>query len=284
MRSVIAASWGRSRRAGVQPEASAGCTPYGLGSGTLADHSQESGPEPAVPGAARATPAREAPHLLIVTDPAGHLPWVEGDRTTSAISPSSSHFGAERRSPRYRGSLLPRTTSVCARPGQRDGRSARIAIARRIGPSASFGPRDAWSDRTRQQAAEPKKRQCSARGGRYLALWNATSYADRRGNGCPLLRRCSHLAPATGRSAPPLARFTPTASRRARRLDRTAAAGARGQPPPPSARQLLRANRGGANEGGRSPLWGRPACPRQGQSRCRPRPPRVPAPRLGYVD
>jgi hypothetical protein len=87
-RSVIAASWRRSVRAGVEPEAAAGCAPHELDCDSLAQRREESGLEPALPvlrdllGAH----ARDAHHLLILTDSAGHLLWVEGDRETRGLA------------------------------------------------------------------------------------------------------------------------------------------------------------------------------------------------------
>jgi len=84
VRSVIAASWRRSQRAGVEPEASAGCAPDRLDADGLAARRSESGLEPAVPLLRELLGAHacDAHHLLIVTDAAGHLLWVEGDRVT----------------------------------------------------------------------------------------------------------------------------------------------------------------------------------------------------------
>ena len=88
LRSVIAASWRRCRRAGLQPDTSSWSAPFAIDGDGLAERRRESGLEPAVPvlrqllGAA----ARDAAHLLIVTDATGHLLWVEGDRATRALA------------------------------------------------------------------------------------------------------------------------------------------------------------------------------------------------------
>jgi transcriptional regulator of acetoin/glycerol metabolism len=88
VRSVIAASWRRSQRAGVEPVASAGCAPDWLDADGLTERRSQSGLEPAVPmlrellGAL----ASDAHHLLIVADAAGHLLWVEGDRVTRLLA------------------------------------------------------------------------------------------------------------------------------------------------------------------------------------------------------
>jgi transcriptional regulator of acetoin/glycerol metabolism len=88
VRSVIAASWRRSQRAGVEPEASAGCTPHPLDASGLAERRTESGLEPAVPMLREmlGAHASDAHHLLIVTDTTGHLLWVEGDRVTRGLA------------------------------------------------------------------------------------------------------------------------------------------------------------------------------------------------------
>jgi len=88
VRSVIAASWRRSQRAGVEPEASAGCAPYRLDASGLTERRSESGLEPAVPMLRKllGAHASDAHHLLIVTDAAGHLLWVEGDRVTRGLA------------------------------------------------------------------------------------------------------------------------------------------------------------------------------------------------------
>ncbi len=87
-RSVIAASWRRSRRAGVEPDGPAGCAPYALDADALVERREESGLGPAVPVLREllGAHARDAHHLLIVTDPAGHLLWVEGDRSTLGLA------------------------------------------------------------------------------------------------------------------------------------------------------------------------------------------------------
>ena len=87
-RSVIAASWRRSRRAGVEPQAADGCAPHELDSDSLAERRLQSGLEPALPVLREllGTHASEAHHLLIVTDAAGHLLWVEGDRETRGLA------------------------------------------------------------------------------------------------------------------------------------------------------------------------------------------------------
>ena len=84
VRSVIAASWRRSQRAGVEPEASAGCAPDWLDADGLTARRSESGLESAVPLLRELLGAHacDTHHLLIVTDAAGHLLWVEGDRVT----------------------------------------------------------------------------------------------------------------------------------------------------------------------------------------------------------
>ena len=88
VRSVIAASWRRSQRAGVEPEASAGCAPYPLDTSGLAERRTESRLEPAVPILREllGAHASDAHHLLIVTDTTGHLLWVEGDRVTRGLA------------------------------------------------------------------------------------------------------------------------------------------------------------------------------------------------------
>ena len=87
-RSVIAASWRRSRRAGVEPVASGGCAPHELDSDSLAERRRQSGLEPALPVLRQilGAHAHEAHHLLIVTDAIGHLLWVEGDRETRGLA------------------------------------------------------------------------------------------------------------------------------------------------------------------------------------------------------
>lgn len=81
VRSVIAASWRRSVRAGVAPEARANA-PVVLDDEALARLRQRSGLAAALPIVRELVGAdtREARHLLIVTDPEGHLLWVEGAR------------------------------------------------------------------------------------------------------------------------------------------------------------------------------------------------------------
>ena len=88
LRSVIDASWRRSRRAGVEPEAPDGCAPFALDGDALAERRRRSGLEPALPALRDllGAHARDARHLLIVTDAAGHLLWVEGDRATRALA------------------------------------------------------------------------------------------------------------------------------------------------------------------------------------------------------
>ena len=49
LRSVIAASWRRSRRAGVEPEAASGCAPHALAGDELGERRRASGLEGAVP-------------------------------------------------------------------------------------------------------------------------------------------------------------------------------------------------------------------------------------------
>ena len=87
-RSVIAASWRRSRRAGVEPEAAGACAPQAFDPDSLADRRAESGLEPglAMLRALLGAHARDAHHLLIVTDPGGRLLWVEGDRATRRLA------------------------------------------------------------------------------------------------------------------------------------------------------------------------------------------------------
>ena len=87
-RSVIAASWRRSRRAGVEPEAVDGCAPHELDADSLTERRAHSGIEPALPFLREilGAHAREAHHLLIVTDADGHLLWVEGDRQTRGLA------------------------------------------------------------------------------------------------------------------------------------------------------------------------------------------------------
>lgn len=89
-RSVIAASWRRSRRAGVEPEAADGCAPHELDPDSLAERREQSGLQPALPVLRQllGAHARDAHHLLIVTDAAGHLLWVEGDRATRGLAES----------------------------------------------------------------------------------------------------------------------------------------------------------------------------------------------------
>jgi GAF domain-containing protein len=90
VRSVIAASWRRSQRAGVEPEAeaSAGCAPYRLDASGLAERRSESGLERSMPILREllGAHASDAHHLLIVTDATGHLLWVEGDRVTRGLA------------------------------------------------------------------------------------------------------------------------------------------------------------------------------------------------------
>ena len=88
MRSVIAASWRRSQRAGIEPEASAGCGPDRLDASGLAERRSESGLEPSMPILREllGAHASDAHHLLIVTDATGHLLWVEGDRVTRGLA------------------------------------------------------------------------------------------------------------------------------------------------------------------------------------------------------
>jgi hypothetical protein len=83
LRSVIAASWRRCRRAGLEPETPDWCAPFALDGDALAEQRLQSGLESAVPvlrdllGAH----ARDSHHLLIVTNADGHLLWVEGDHS-----------------------------------------------------------------------------------------------------------------------------------------------------------------------------------------------------------
>ena len=88
LRPVIAASWRRSRRAGIEPEAAAGCAPFVLGGDGLSERRRASGLEPAMPVLREllGAHARDAHHLLIITDAAGHLLWVEGDRATRGLA------------------------------------------------------------------------------------------------------------------------------------------------------------------------------------------------------
>jgi hypothetical protein len=88
MRSVIAASWRRCRRAGVDPQATDGCAPFTLAGDALSERRDQSGLAPALPALREVlgTHARDARHLLIVTDVAGHLLWVEGDRTIRGLA------------------------------------------------------------------------------------------------------------------------------------------------------------------------------------------------------
>jgi hypothetical protein len=87
-RSVIAASWRRSRRAGVEPETAGSCAPHELDSDSLAERRTQSGLEAALPVLREilGAHARDAHHLLIVTNAAGHLLWVEGDRETRGLA------------------------------------------------------------------------------------------------------------------------------------------------------------------------------------------------------
>ena len=87
-RSVIAASWRRSLRAGVDPECSRGCAPHELDPDALAERRAQSCLEPALPVLRQilGSHARDAHHLLIVTDAAGRLLWVEGDRHTRGLA------------------------------------------------------------------------------------------------------------------------------------------------------------------------------------------------------
>ena len=81
VRSVIAASWRRSTRAGVAPDAPA-AAPVVLDESAVADHRERSGLAAALPLVSDLVGlrTREARHVLIVTDVLGHLLWVEGDR------------------------------------------------------------------------------------------------------------------------------------------------------------------------------------------------------------
>jgi hypothetical protein len=83
LRSVIAASWRRCRRAGVEPEA--GCAPLALAGDALVERRVQSGLAPAVP-VLRELLGHDSRHLLIVTDAAGHLLWVEGDRASRRLA------------------------------------------------------------------------------------------------------------------------------------------------------------------------------------------------------
>ena len=104
VRSVIAASWRRSTRAGVAPDAPA-AAPVVLDESAVADHRERSGLAAALPLVSDLVGlrTREARHVLIVTDVLGHLLWVEGDRelrrripmtsANSAISRKSGRIG-----------------------------------------------------------------------------------------------------------------------------------------------------------------------------------------------
>jgi GAF domain len=88
MRSVIAASWRRSRRAGVEPDAAHGCAPLALDGDALAERREESGLAPALPALRELLGghACDARHLLIVTDVAGHILWVDGNRAVRRLA------------------------------------------------------------------------------------------------------------------------------------------------------------------------------------------------------
>jgi len=87
-RSVIAASWRRSRRAGVEPDGTSGRAQRSLEPGSLEEQRAGSGIAPALPLLRQllGAHARDARHLLIVTDRSGQLLWVEGDRSTRRLA------------------------------------------------------------------------------------------------------------------------------------------------------------------------------------------------------
>lgn len=86
VRSVIAASWRRSQRAGVAPASADGYAPLPLDGAALGEARRRSGLAAAVPALREllGIDGGDGHHLLVVTDAAGDLLWVEGDRATRA--------------------------------------------------------------------------------------------------------------------------------------------------------------------------------------------------------